>query len=166
MAELLDAYPELEGTLIGIAPVFKKLHNPALRRTVARLTSVRQAAAAGGVSPGRMVTELRAAAGQQLSSEDAATAVEGEGTPPRPAWVDTCAVELFDAREVIEAGEHPLPRVMAAVALLEPGQAFAIVTPFIPAPMIDKVRQEGLLAWTERTGPEHFVTYFSPPTAQ
>ena len=31
VAVLLDAYPELEGVLIGIAPPFKKLRNPVLR---------------------------------------------------------------------------------------------------------------------------------------
>ena len=45
VAALLDAYPELEGVLIGIAPPFKKLRNPVLRRSVAKVASLRQAAA-------------------------------------------------------------------------------------------------------------------------
>ncbi len=43
--ELLDAYPELEPVLIDMAPAFKKLRNPVLRRTIARVTSIKQAAA-------------------------------------------------------------------------------------------------------------------------
>lgn len=35
VAELLAAYPELEAVLIGMAPPFKKLKNPVLRRSVA-----------------------------------------------------------------------------------------------------------------------------------
>jgi len=35
--ELLNAYPELEDVLIGIAPTFKKLKNPVLRRSSAKL---------------------------------------------------------------------------------------------------------------------------------
>jgi hypothetical protein len=38
VGELLDAFPELENVLIQIAPPFKKLRNPILRRTVARVT--------------------------------------------------------------------------------------------------------------------------------
>ncbi|MFH1755446.1 MAG: DUF1858 domain-containing protein, partial [Candidatus Latescibacterota bacterium] len=48
VSALLEAYPELEDVLIGIAPAFKKLRNPVLRRTVAKLTSLRQAAQVGG----------------------------------------------------------------------------------------------------------------------
>ncbi len=43
LGDLLDAYPELEDVLIEIAPAFRKLRNPVLRRTVAKLTSLRQA---------------------------------------------------------------------------------------------------------------------------
>jgi hypothetical protein len=35
---LLDRYPELEDILIGLAPPFKKLKNPLLRKGVAKIT--------------------------------------------------------------------------------------------------------------------------------
>ena len=40
VAELLDAYPQLEDILIEIAPQFKKLQNPVLQKTIARVTSL------------------------------------------------------------------------------------------------------------------------------
>ena len=46
---LLKAYPELEEVLIGIAPPFKKLKNPILRRTIAKVATIRQIASVGGV---------------------------------------------------------------------------------------------------------------------
>ena len=46
---LLEAYPELEETLIGIAPPFKKLRNPLLRRSVAKVASLRHISSVGGV---------------------------------------------------------------------------------------------------------------------
>jgi len=158
---LLDAYPELEEVLIGIAPVFKKLRNPALRRTVARLTSLRQAAKVGGISLGEMIGTLRTAAGlEEAWEEDGGSESPGD-SKTRPDWLDACeAIETHDARGEIEAGGHPLPTVLAAVEGLGAGQAFAIVTPFVPAPMIDKVAQRGFQTWTEQRGPEHFVTYF------
>ncbi|MHC4830644.1 MAG: DUF1858 domain-containing protein [Planctomycetota bacterium] len=36
VAQLLQHYPELEETLIAMAPAFKKLRNPVLRRSVAK----------------------------------------------------------------------------------------------------------------------------------
>ncbi len=38
---LLEAYPELEEVLIGIAPPFKKLKNPFLRRSVAKVATIK-----------------------------------------------------------------------------------------------------------------------------
>jgi len=39
--KLLVAYPQLEEVLIGIAPPFKKLKNPILRRTIAKVATHR-----------------------------------------------------------------------------------------------------------------------------
>ena len=72
----------------------------------------------------------------------------------RPDWVDRVAlVARDDARADILAGVHPLARVLAAAADLKPGQALLLVTPFLPAPLLDKVRAQGLQAWTETVGP-------------
>jgi hypothetical protein len=46
---LLEAYPELEKVLIGIAPPFKKLKNPLLRRSVAKVATIKHIASVGGV---------------------------------------------------------------------------------------------------------------------
>ncbi len=156
---LLDAYPDLENVLIGIAPAFKKLRNPVLRRTVARLTTLRQAAQVGGVSLGETIRTLRSAAGIAQEWNDEEPVVSDK--PPRPEWLDDgTLIETFDAREMIEGGGHPLPVAMAAVHKLEPGQIYAIVTPFTPAPMIDMVRKEGYETWTVQEGAEKFITYF------
>jgi hypothetical protein len=159
VGELLDAYPGLEDVLIEIAPAFKKLRNPVLRRTVAKLTSIRQAAQVGGVSLGEIIGKLRSAAGCEEAWADEHDAPPGAGQ--RPEWVDSGeVVEIFDAVEMIEAGGHPLPEMMSALRKLGPGQIYAVVTPFVPAPMIDKVREQGYVTWTEQLGAEKFKSYF------
>ena len=65
VAELLEAYPELEETLIAQAPAFKRLKNPVLRRTVAKVASLEQAASVGGVTVRDLVATLRRAVGQE-----------------------------------------------------------------------------------------------------
>ena len=69
---LLDRYPELEDILIGLAPPFKKLKTPLLRNRVAMVTSLKHAAAVGGMPVNDLVTILRASVGQEaIASEDA-----------------------------------------------------------------------------------------------
>ncbi|MCP4571336.1 MAG: DUF1858 domain-containing protein [bacterium] len=158
VGELLDAYPELEEELIAVAPPFEKLRNPVLRRTVAKVTSLRQAAQVGGVGIGELITRLRVAAGLDEPWEEG----ESASATDRPAWLDTVEVTATrDLRPDIEEGEHPLPVVMAAVRGLVVGQAYVIVTPFVPAPMIDRITGEGVQAWTEQAGPEEFRTTFA-----
>jgi hypothetical protein len=155
---LLEAYPELENVLIELAPAFAKLRNPVLRRTVAKVTTLRQAARVGGLSLGDMIRSLRSAAGfQEEWREDGGD----ESEQIRPAWLDSVRVtEVYDAREEIEAGGQPLPTVLAALKRLKPGEGYALVTPFTPAPMIDKARELGFQAWSEQQGSEEFRTTF------
>lgn len=157
VGQLLEAYPELEEVLVDIAPEFARLRNPVLRRTVARVTSLQQAALVGGVGLGELITRLREAAGAGETFVEAPTAANTAGGAERPEWVDRVAiVSRDDARADIAAGQHPLPRVMAAAGALSPGQAHLLVTPFVPAPLLDKVRALGLFVWTEQVGPQEF----------
>jgi hypothetical protein len=158
VGELLAAYPELEDELIAIAPPFAKLRNPVLRRTVAKITSLRQAASVGGVSLGAMIGRLRQAAG--ITEEWQGD--EKDSTMSRPDWLDQVqVVSTHDARREIEEGGHPLPKVMAALQSLQPGQAHVLITPFVPAPMVDKVREQEFAAWTEEVGKEEFHNTFA-----
>jgi len=159
VGELLEQYPELEETLIGLSPAFKKLRNPVLRRTIAKLTSLQQAAQVAGVSIGEMIGTLRTAAGCQAPWDD------GEGADAAPderpaAFEDVEPIETFDAVEEIEAGGHPLPKVMASVQRLQAGEIYSIITPFVPAPMLDKMRAAGFEVWTQQLGRERFQNFF------
>jgi len=156
--ELLEAYPELEQALFDLAPDLKKLRSPALRQTVGKLTGLRQLAKTARVELGELITTLRVAAGV----EEPWTEGPDAGGPARPAWLAACTeVETIDARPEIEAGSHPLPQVLQAIGKLEQGHALAVVAPFKPTPMIEKVTQMGFVAWTDQKGPAHFVTYFA-----
>ncbi len=158
---LLDAYPELEETLVGIAPHFAKLRNPMLRKTVAKVTSLQQAAAVGGVTVGKLIGTLRSEAGleaAEMGDEGGATSAT-----ERPAWVvDEANVETFDARAMIEAGEMPMARVMGSLDKLSAGEVYTFITPFAPAPLLDRIAAAGFEAWTECAGPEDFRTHCTP----
>jgi len=82
----------------------------------------------------------------------------------RPSWLATVAVvETHDAREEIASGGHPLARVLAALEKLEPGHGYELIAPFVPEPMLEKVRALGFDAWTEPRKPGEFLTTFHRP---
>ncbi|NOZ00542.1 MAG: DUF1858 domain-containing protein [Deltaproteobacteria bacterium] len=156
---LLEHYPEVEDALISMSPEFERLKNPVLRKTIARIATLRQVARVGGVSLGDLVGGLREAAG--ITGE----ITMNEGTDEagaRPDWV-RAPVKSFDAREVIEAGEHPLDRVMRELPELGPGEVYELITPFVPAPLLDVARNKGYLTWTAPAdSPGEVHNYFAP----
>lgn len=73
----------------------------------------------------------------------------GAGDGPRPPWANAgAATRTFDARPIIAAGEHPAGELMALLAKLVPGEVLQFLTPFIPEPLIARVRRQGYLAHT------------------
>ncbi|MBM4396231.1 MAG: DUF1858 domain-containing protein [Deltaproteobacteria bacterium] len=159
---LLEQHPEVEEVLIGMSPEFRRLRNPVLRRTLARIATLRQVAGVGGVPLGDLVNRLREAAG--MGSLDGLDGAGGDGDGGagggRPDWVRVPPDRTFDAREVIEAGGHPLEEVMRALRDLGPAQVFELVTPFVPAPLIDVAKGKGFRAWSAPAVDGVFRTYF------
>lgn len=157
--DLLEAYPELEDTLIETAPQFKKLKNPILRKTIARVTTLSQAATIGGIRVETLVNQLREAAGQEstvITSDDNASY-----NYSKPGWfTNEAVVETIDIREMLNAGEQPVHEVLSAIKKLAPGQVLEIIAPFLPAPLVDKASGLGYAHWILDNGTEEFRIYF------
>jgi len=161
VGELLKAYPQLEEVLIGIAPAFKKLRNPVLLRTVARVTSLAQAARVGNVPVADLVRQLRHAVGQPDLEMGPGQAVEGAGVTAPPTWFNSDLIsQSHDARPIIEAGLQPIGRVLSDLDRLPSGSIYELITPFEPAPLIDKAKEKGFLAFTRAGGSAEYRTYF------
>ena len=158
VAELLEAYPELEETLIACAPAFRRLRNPVLRRTAARVASLEQAAAVGGMPVRDLVAKLRAAVGQA----DEVPVVEGPegGEGPPPAWLDESQVaEVLDAERLLDSGEVPLGRVNAALAVLPAGRLLRVDSSFRPAPLLEALTRQGHRCHVRQEAPGRFATF-------
>lgn len=157
---LLDHYPALETVLIQIAPAFEKLRNPILRKTVAKVASLRQIAQVGNVPLSELISKLRKAAGV----DDIETPVdEAESLPAEPpAWFNSSKiVKSYDARVLIDAGENPLPQVMPLIQALKKGEMLELITPFVPAPMIDLMQQKGYVVFKQKSDSGIVKTYFT-----
>jgi hypothetical protein len=156
--ELLQAYPELEELLIEMAPVFRKLKNPVLRRTIARVTTLQQAAQVGEIPVHKLVNTLRQKVGQD--SLEGIESVPG-GADKQPSWFnrDKIAKQL-DARPIIEQGGHPLGDVLTDIRDLKSGDIYELITPFLPAPLIERVVDQGFDAWSKKENENQIRTYF------
>jgi hypothetical protein len=161
--------------LIGLSPEFRRLKNPMLRATVARVATLAQVARIGNLSVADVVNALRDAAGAPKNFKQAASADGEPAGCPRPAgspgestlaggppsWFDRARIAVsFDAREMIESGRHPLPEVTRAAEELPGDRILELITPFEPAPLVDVLRGRGFDAWGERRGPRDVRVYF------
>ncbi|MBL7047165.1 MAG: DUF1858 domain-containing protein, partial [Candidatus Marinimicrobia bacterium] len=57
--DLLKEYPQLEKVIIELNPLFKKLKNPVLRKTVGKIATIEQAANVAGLDVMEFVNRLR-----------------------------------------------------------------------------------------------------------
>jgi hypothetical protein len=155
---LLDAYPDLEPVLIGLAPAFTRLRNPLLRKTVAKIATLEQAAQIGGIPLRELIGKLRTAAGQ------GELPVAASATPPVELgadWLMTAPVAVqIDADAMLARGVHPVGQVKESVAALEPGTAVRLNTGFRPEPLIDLMRRSGAEVHTAEVSPGRHATWF------
>lgn len=155
IATLLEAYPHLEETLLELSPAFAKLRNPVLRRTVARVTSIQQAAKIAGISSAAMVQTLRKAAGMAAGEEIEAN--EGEVSESVPEWFDESKITTrFDASPIIEAGQSPMSEILRLSKELEEGKIMELTAPFRPEPIMDTLKSKGFRVW-HNDGKSYFI---------
>jgi hypothetical protein len=158
--QLIETWPQLEDVLISYVPAFSKLKNPVLRKTVARIATLQQAAAVGNVKVEDLINHLRKEVGQDLLTEEVGSAYNI--TPP--VWFDESRLHnSLDAREMLAAGEHPVNQVMADLKQLPPGGIYRLTAPFLPAPLIDKATSVSLLHWVKEVSAQEFEVYFYKP---
>ena len=155
--QLIEAYPELEEFLISKVPAFEKLKNPLLRKTVAKIATLQQAAAIGNIAVGDLINLLRNKIGQDLISD---TTIN-EYRTAKPFWFDEKQIRHeFDAREMLAAGEQPVNQVMADLNKLENRTIYKLIAPFLPAPLIDKASSLGIDHWLKKEKEDLFFVYF------
>ncbi len=160
---LLDQFPQLEEVLIKMAPEFKKLRNPILRKTVAKVASLRQVAALGKVSLPEMINTLRREAGIQ----DLFMGMNPETTlaKEKPSWFsDSKIVSRLDIRSMLDSGQQPIQQVLRECQKLKPDDIYEVISPFLPAPLIEQAEKQGYSVWSKEESSDVYKTYFTPKT--
>ena len=155
---LLEVYPELEEVLIGIAPPFKKLRNPFLRKSVAKVATLKHISSVGGVPLDELIDRLREATGQPKrkdSYEDQSYLGE------QPDWFSPARISLtLDGDKVEDKDRMTLVVILEEARNVKEGEIIELVTSFLPAPGIDILKSKGYSVWTRRENDDLFKSYF------
>lgn len=154
VGELLEAYPELEPVLISLSPVFEKLKNPVLRKTVAKVATLQQVSVVGNISVESIVNRLRKEVGQDDTAEEPGITA-AQSVPP--SWFDEAGVTIrYDATPVINSGDSPMSMVLQKANSLNEGEILELQTPFIPAPILDMLKGKNFQIHTLQKGSSFF----------
>lgn len=144
VAELLKEFPQLEESLKKFSPAFAALKNPVVRKTVAKVTSLQQAAKVGGVNIVEMVNALRKEVGQSPLGENSfCPDSEDIHIPFSEKAPDKTVTHRLDVRPIIESGEHPKEQVLSLANELQVGDYMEFISSFPPTPLINLLQKRG-----------------------
>ncbi len=149
--------------LVATAPAFEKLKNPLMRRTMASLVTVEQAARIAGIDAAALVARLNGALGDG-GSEPPPSRPEPVAplapVPPALAATPPALLVDVDVREDLRAGREPFGRIMGAVRELGPAHVLRIRAIFEPVPLYGVLAKRGLSHFTEQLAVEDWRVWF------
>jgi hypothetical protein len=147
VGELVKTFPELEDKLIEISPVFQKLKNPILKRTIAKLTTLKQASVIANIPLADLINKLR----RSVNQDEINITEEKNIIKIKPDWVTNENIKYeYDARIDLENGIHPAAKVTKEVLQLNGEEIYLLITPFIPAPLIKILEDKSFEIYTEQ----------------
>jgi len=155
---LLETCPQLEEVLIGIAPPFKKLKNPFLRRTISKVATLRHISSVSGVPLDELISKLRKEVGQP----DIAISYDDENYfGEQPDWYDpgkiTC---VLDESKMKDKDKMALGVILKEAKKVKQGEIIELTTSFLPAPGIDILKSKGYSVWTKKENKNVIKSYF------
>ena len=150
---------------------FTKLRNRTMRKVMARLVTVQDAARIAGADAAALVGELNAALGIVSDSGTAIGGVDEErvlrpeaspasATPRRPSGATVVEV---DVREDLRAGREPFSKIMAAVQAAGAGEVLWLRATFEPVPLYTVLAKRGFVHEARAEGPEDWSIWFWRP---
>ena len=152
--DFLENYPELEAQLLEYAPDLKDIQGTDLFVTIANSVTLQHLADNLSKPVLEVVTELR-------SRASAVTGVAFDNEASTPDWFEADLVKkTMDAQTLLAAGGHPLGAVLEGLPELDQGEIFELVPPFLPEPLIERLRQDGYPVWSSCDEAGLFHNYF------
>jgi uncharacterized protein (DUF2249 family) len=157
------------------SPHFAKLRNRSIRRVMARLVTVGDAARMAGIDADKLVAELNAALGATEVASPLRPRRGGDPAPPAASRPAAARVVELDVREDLRVGREPFSRIMAAVGALHDDEVLLLRAIFEPVPLFALLWKRGFAHESVERGHEdwwiwlwqqrHAVAPESPPAA-
>lgn len=148
---------------VGYAPHFAKLRNRTMRRVMARLVTVEQAARMAGVEVEGLLEALNQALGITATDRPAAPLAASREEPvPQHRPIEANEIVL-DVREALRAGREPFSMIMRAVNTLAPTDVLRLRTTFEPVPLFQVLAKRGFAHEAAEHGPEDWSVWFWRP---
>lgn len=162
VSEVLARDESLVDVFVRHAPHFAKLRNRAMRRVMARLVTVAQAARTAGISADRLVHDLNDALGivaepMAVASESVTDIRTSVDSARRPA---SAAIVELDVREDLRTGREPFSRIMRAVAALGSEEVLHLRAIFEPAPLYTVLGKRGFVHESQAHAPDDWSVWF------
>ena len=157
VAELLNNYEGMKDILIEINPKFKKLNNPVLRRTLAKVATVKQAAIVGGMKPEELLNKLREKVGQKPLKTFSKT--EEPTLKTNEEIAKKIPKESIDANRLLNEDKNPLAVVFNKIKSYNEGEVIKITSDFKPEPLIEEFTKKGYNVFCKELSEKEFETY-------
>ena len=165
---LFDRDERLIDVIAGHSPQLEKLRHSPMRKIMARVTTVAQAARLCKVPTAELLRELNHAIGIEIEPDAVAPAdapadapanapEQLADSPPVPSFDG--AVEV-DVRDELSKGGEPFSRIMSAVAALAPDGVLHLRAPFEPVPLLAVMSKRGFDSRTEKHADDDWSVWF------
>jgi hypothetical protein len=172
VSDVLARDESLVQVFVRLGPQFSKLRNRAMRRVMARLVTVEQAARMAGVSAGDLLRDLNSAIGSAPSDApaDSAASVDRGALDAEARASDThyfhplgAPVVEVDVRDDLRAGREPFSRIIAAMSTLAPSGVVHLRTTFEPVPLYSVLGKRRFLHEAQAHADDDWSVWFWRP---
>jgi hypothetical protein len=154
--DLLKTYPELENVLIEIAPPFEKLKNPVLRKSVAKVATIKHISSVGNMPLNKLISLLKEAVGQPIDTE---YYDDQDYFGEQPDWFLPEKIVL--SVDDVNAGDKMIiVSILRQAKDVKKGGIIELVTTFLPTPGIEVMKSKGYSVWTLREGDDLIKSFF------
>lgn len=161
VSDVLARDESLVGVFERHAPHFSKLRNRSIRRVMARLVTVEQAARTAHVRVEQLVADLNRALGLEPLPSDAPSPdgppLVAAQSPEHPA---SAAVVELDVRDDLRSGREPFSRIMSRIAALGDDEVLHLRAIFEPVPLFAALAKRGFAHESRAHAPDDWSVWF------
>ena len=165
---MLRGHPELLDVFVAQAPEFRRLTNPLMRRTFARMATVAQAADVAHMPVQSLLDALNGALGFPIDAEvhpmDQTPSSGGAGAPTAetpPDWLGGAPVVAeVDARDMQRQGQDPFFVLMDTARGVALGEVMQLRNTFAPVPLFGVLSTKGFEHYAQRLADDDWLISF------